>query len=634
MLSRINSPADLRALTPAELVTLCQEIRDYIVPIVTRVGGHLAPSLGVVELTVALHRVFETPRDKMVWDVGHQSYIHKVLTGRRDEMKTIRQAGGLSGFCKRMESPYDAFGAGHASTAISSALGIAIARDLADENYKVLAVVGDGGMTGGLSYEGLNNAGSAETDFVVILNDNAMSISPNVGALSKHLSHMISSPLFNRVKDEVWKLTEFMPATGAVRQTVRKLEESLKTLMVPGMFFEDLGFRYLGPLDGHNVKSLVNVLERVRGMKGAILVHVLTTKGKGLPSAEGDPVKYHGVKPLAAAVTSESGKVKAAPNGPAYTNVFSGAMLRLAELFPEMVAVTAAMAEGTGLHNFAEKHPGRFFDVGIAEAHAVCFSAGMAAQGLRPVTAIYSTFLQRAFDQVIHDVALQKLPVVFALDRAGIVGEDGPTHHGAFDLSYLGCVPNMILCAPRNGRELCNLLYTGLMQKENPFAVRYPRVSIPEQGPLDDSFEEIPLGSWEVMREGKDLCILAVGTMAGVAEEAVPILDRAGLTPTLVNARFINPMDEKFLNRMLDKHRTIVTMEENVLNGGFGAKVARWLNDMPETPAHRRIHIGLPDEFVTHGSRSFLLKTLGLDAEGVAGRILAGIQTDVTLQQR
>ncbi|MBD3336036.1 MAG: 1-deoxy-D-xylulose-5-phosphate synthase [Candidatus Eisenbacteria bacterium] len=633
LLGRIDDPADLRDLSPDELETLCGEIRDYMVAIVTRLGGHLAPSLGVVELTVALHKIFQTPEDKIIWDVGHQSYVHKILTGRRDAIKTIRQTGGISGFCKRTESPYDVFGAGHASTAISAGLGVATARDLAGRSFKVLSVVGDGGMTGGLAYEGLDNAGVSERDFVVVLNDNAMSISPNVGAISRYLANIISSPLFNKVKNEVWKLTEIMPATATVRQTVRKMEEGLKSLMVPGMLFEDLGFRYLGPFDGHNLKELLTVFNRVRTMKGPVLVHVLTTKGKGLSLAEGDPVKYHGVKPHKPNIAKESGKVQKSSKGPAYTSVFADAMVRLGRQYPDLVAVTAAMSEGTGLVTYAKEYPDRFFDVGIAEAHAVCFSAGLATQGLRPVAAIYSTFLQRAYDQIIHDVALQDLPVVFALDRAGLVGEDGPTHHGAFDLSYLSCVPGMVVSAPRDGKELCDLLYTGLRQREHPFAVRYPRVPIPSSRPPGDDFEEIPVGSWEVMRDGRDVCILAIGTMVGIAQQAAEILESDGLQPTVVNARFLKPLDEALLSRLLQRHRHIVTAEENCLQGGLGAAVAVWANETFGSTDHGWLNIGLPTQFVTHGGRATLLRRLELDAEGLAGRIRRAVRSAAPLSR-
>jgi 1-deoxy-D-xylulose-5-phosphate synthase len=403
------------------------------------------------------------------------------------------------------------------------------------------------------------------------------------------------------------------------------MEESLKSLMVPGMLFEDLGFRYLGPLDGHSLKELITVLERLKGMKGPILLHVLTTKGKGLSKAEGDPVKYHGVKPVAPAVAPESGKVKAAPGSPAYTDAFSKIMLRLADDFPEMVAVTAAMSEGTGLAAFSEAHPGRFFDVGIAEAHAVCFSAGLAIEGLRPVAAIYSSFLQRAYDQIIHDVAVQNLPVVFALDRAGVVGEDGPTHHGTFDLSYLGCVPGMIVSAPRDGKELGDLLYTALRQKEHPFAVRYPRAAIPPDRLPAGDFEEIPIGSWEILREGRDVCILAIGTMVWNSRQACDILAGSDIHPTVVNARFLNPMDEEVLGLLLSKHPRIVTVEENALEGGFGAKVARWAHDSLGTTEHHWLHLGIPPRFVEHASRRRQLELMGLDPRGIASRILASI---------
>ncbi len=619
LLSRVDSPGDLKLLSVDELESLCGELRAYVWDTVTRVGGHLSASLGVVELTVALHYLFDSPRDRIVWDVGHQSYIHKVLTGRRDLLPTIRQLGGISGFCKRSESPHDAFGAGHASTAISAALGIAAARDLAGEDYRVVAVVGDGGMTGGLAYEGLNNAGASGRRLVVILNDNKMSISPNVGALSRYLTGIIASPRFNKAKADVWRLSEHFPKTTLFRQMVRRVEESLKGLLVPGMLFEDLGFRYLGPIDGHNLRALLVVLDRVKSMDGPILLHVATQKGKGIALAEGDPLKYHGVK----ALVPKNGKLEPPAPKPTYTDVFGRLVPRLATEDGRVVAVTAAMAEGTGLVEMAHSFPDRFFDVGIAEAHAVTFSAGAATAGRRPIAAIYSTFLQRAYDQIVHDVALQHLPVVFCLDRAGLVGEDGPTHHGCFDLAYLSCVPELIVCAPKDGRELCDLIHTGLGQ-DRPFAVRYPRDTIPDAVTLEQidtiPLRRIEIGSWERLRPGSGFVLLAVGSMVGPALECAARLDALGEPAGVVNCRFVKPMDEGMLREILGSATRIVTLEEGAPGGGFGSQIARWAAQID--PGPRVLAIGLPDAFVEHGRRSVLLERAGLSVDAIHERIV------------
>jgi 1-deoxy-D-xylulose-5-phosphate synthase len=620
-LSRIDGPADLKGLSVEELNELCGELRAFVWDTITQVGGHLSASLGVVELTVALHYLYDAPRDRILWDVGHQSYIHKVLTGRRDALSTIRQMGGISGFCKRSESPYDAFGAGHASTAISAALGVATARDLAGDDYHVVAVVGDGGLTGGLAYEGLNNAGAAGRRLVVILNDNKMSISPNVGALSRYLTNMIASPRFNRAKADVWRLSEHFPKTKLFRQMVRRIEESLKGLLVPGLLFEDLGFRYLGPIDGHNLRELISVLERVKMMDGPILLHVLTTKGKGVALAEHDPLKYHGVKGL----VRTNGKLEPPAPKPTYTDVFGRLIPRLAAADERVVAVTAAMSEGTGLVRMGELQPKRLFDVGIAEAHAVTFCAGMATAGRRPIAAIYSTFLQRAYDQILHDVALQHLPVVFCLDRAGLVGEDGPTHHGCFDLSYLSCVPEMTVAAPKDAREMCDLIHTALAQERGPFAIRYPRDTIPDEITLDEieriPLTTVPIGSWERLRAGTDTVLLAVGSMVPAAMECAERLDRPGNSVGVVNCRFVKPLDETMLRSILGGALRVVTLEEGSVWGGFGSHVARLIEEWGSST--RLLTIGLPDSFVEHGKRSLLLDRAGLSAARVHARIEA-----------
>lgn len=629
MLGRINSPDDLKRLSVEELEVLCGEVRDYVWETIMRVGGHLSASLGVVELTVALHYLFDSPRDKIVWDVGHQSYIHKVLTGRRDLLPTIRQADGLSGFCKRTESPHDVFGAGHASTAISAALGIATARDLHKQDYHVVAVVGDGGLTGGLAYEGLNNAGAAGRRLVVILNDNKMSISPNVGALSRYLTNIIASPTFNRAKADIWQLSEHFPKTELFRRMVRRIEESLKGLLVPGMLFEDLGFRYLGPIDGHDLRAILSVLDRVKTMDVPVLLHVITKKGKGIPMAEVDPLKYHGVKggggiagptlPMAA----KNGKVEPPQPRPTYTDVFARMACRLAAEDARVVAVTAAMSEGTGLVSFAGAYPERFFDVGIAEGHAVTFSAGMATEGMRPITAIYSTFLQRAYDQIIHDVALQHLPVLFCIDRAGLVGEDGPTHHGTLDLPYLACIPEMVVASPKDARELCDLMHTAMRHDGGPFAIRYPRDTVPDD--LDvaaiDSLEcrMVPVGSWERLREGKEMVVLATGSMVHVALEIAPRLEAMGGSVGVVNCRFVKPLDTTMLEEILGDASMIVTVEEGSIEGGFGALIARRAQEL-RSPA-RLLAIGLPDRYIEHGRRALLLERVGLSPDQVFARI-------------
>lgn len=621
ILGSIDGPADVRRLAMAQLPQLCDEVRELIITTAKRNGGHLAPSLGVVELTVALHRIFDSPRDKIIWDVGHQCYAHKILTGRRERFSTLRQAGGLSGFCRRCESPHDPFGAGHASTSISGALGIAAARDALGEDFRVIAVIGDGGLSGGLAFEGLDSAGDCERNLIVILNDNEMSISPSVGALSRHLTEIITHPLYERIKREIWDLTERLPrVTNPVRQIVRRIEESLKGLITPGLFFENLGFRYLGPINGHDIADLTTVFEKVRRMPGPILVHVRTQKGRGLADAEQNPRKYHGIAPL----KPESGKVEPIAVPLSYTQVFGQAMLELGREQKDVAAITAAMCDGTGLTDFAVVYPDRFYDVGIAEGHAVVFAAGLATQGLRPVVAIYSTFLQRAFDQIVHDVALQGLPVIFALDRAGLVGEDGATHHGAFDISYLTAIPGIVVAAPRNGRELRALLRTAHKHDEGPFAIRYPRLATPDEDALTGAADEIKVGEWELLTpESGAVLLLAVGTMVSVAQDAAALLAAEGIAATVVNARFIKPLDLDLLERLTAEIPFIVTIEEHALAGGFGSLVASTLTDWHWfAPGGRRlIRLGLPDQFVAHGARGRLLQDVGLTAEQVAARV-------------
>ncbi|MFC1477471.1 1-deoxy-D-xylulose-5-phosphate synthase [candidate division KSB1 bacterium] len=619
LLSSIDSPSDYKELSVEELTILSEEIRDYLIEVIPSIGGHFASSLGVVELTVALHYIYDAPKDKFIFDVGHQGYVHKLLTGRREALKHIRQFGGISGFLKPSESPYDAFGAGHASTAISAALGIAKARDLRNKDYRVLAVVGDGSMTGGLAYEGLNNAGGASTNITVILNDNEMSISRNVGAISRYLVNMVSNPHYQNLRAKIWDFTGKMPHPDRIRTWAKKLEESIKTIVNPGMLFENLGFRYFGPVDGHDINELINIFRNIKDLPGPQLLHVTTTKGKGFEAAEENPTEYHGVK---ASIKQPS---ESQNTNPAYLKIFGSALTEIAEKDDEVVAITAAMTEGTGLEDFAEKFPDRFFDVGIAEGHAATFAAGMATEGMRPVCAIYSTFMQRAFDHLMHDIALQKLPVVICMDRAGVVGEDGPTHHGCLDLSFIGCLPGVVVAAPKDGRELRNLLYSAVYYDMGPFTIRYPKDRVPDDdwhGP----FEKIPVGSWELVREGADILILAVGSMVHPSLAAAGILQEDGLKTGVVNARFVKPLDKEFLKKNIGNYSTVVTIEENALEGGFGDRISRYFIEQ-KWKTDSLFSFGLPDNYITHGSRSQLLDLVGLTPEQIARRITKLLKT-------
>ncbi len=610
LLRRIESPADLRDLSRADLHRLCDEIREFIIDVVSRKGGHLGASLGVVELTIALEATLDLPRDRVVWDTGHQAYVHKVLTGRRDALWTIRQHDGISGFLKRDESPYDAFGAGHASTSISAALGMASARDLAGADHRVVAVLGDGAMTGGLAYEALNNAGQSGRNLLVVLNDNGMSIAPNVGAIAHYLTSVTANPHLKKFHDDALHLLQKLPALGEpMGEIAKRLEGALKSVVVPGGLFQALGFSYFGPVDGHDLDMLLGLLPNVYQRSGPVLLHVLTRKGKGLAVAEADHESFHGVSPF----DKLTGKaLPAAPSSPpGYTSVFGEAMLEAAEAFPGMVAITAAMPTGTGLNPFKERYPERFFDVGIAEAHGVCFAAGLACDGARPVVTIYSTFLQRAFDQIVHDVALQHLPVVFAIDRAGLVGADGPTHHGAMDLSFLRCVPDLVLAAPKDGNELRDLLWTGLRHEGGPFAFRFPRDTVPAEYDPTRAPRVIPVGSWETLRDGTDVAFLAVGPMVATALEARERLAKRGISAMVVNCRFVKPLDAETLRAARRKCRILVTVEENNLPGGFGDSVLDALSQ-ERLSTEGVIRLGLPDAFVTHGSRRELLELVGL----------------------
>jgi 1-deoxy-D-xylulose-5-phosphate synthase len=614
-LSTVNSPADLKKLSLDELVLLAAEIRQEIISAVSATGGHLATNLGSVELTIGLSYVFDPPTDKLIWDVSNQTYAYKMLTGRKERMHTLRQYGGLSGFARRDESEYDDFGAGHASTSISAALGFAAARDNAGLDHKVVAVIGDGAMTGGLAYEGLNNAGSLKKDLLVILNDNSWSISKNVGAISKYLTNIMTDEKYNKLRDEVWELTGRFKRRDKIRAAISNIEDSLKGLIVPGMLFEKLGFRYFGPIDGHDLSLLIKTLQQVKNLHGPILLHVVTVKGKGYEPAEGNPSKYHGVGKF----DKITGKSNAKPsNRPAYTDVFGDTMVELGAKDNRVVAITAAMTAGTGLVKFAEKFPERLFDVGIAEGHAGTFAAGLAAGGAKPYLTIYSTFLQRAYDSVIHDIALQNLPVVFCMDRAGLVGNDGPTHHGAFDLSYLSTIPNLTVAVPKDGNELRAMLhYTVDHELSGPTAIRYPRESIPTD--MVAEVQPIEWGKWEALTPLGDIVILAVGTMVTTVQHVAEILTQRSVTLSIVNARFVKPLDTEMLHRVMENAGFIFTAEENALRGGFGETVAAFLLDNGYTGRFKSF--GIPDRFITHGNRDQLLKEIALDPAGLATAI-------------
>jgi 1-deoxy-D-xylulose-5-phosphate synthase len=615
ILENLDSPAGLKELSLAELENLAGEIRETIIDTVAANGGHLASSLGVVELTIALHRVFDSPTDKIVWDVGHQAYAHKLLTGRRERFSTLRQLGGISGFPKRDESPHDCFDVGHSSTSISAALGMAAARDVLGGSEKIVAVIGDGSLTAGLAFEGLNQAGHLKKDLIVILNDNEMSISPNVGALSSFLSRKMTSDLFVRLKRETEQFLGNVPRFGRdLINIARRAEESFKGFFTPGMLFEAFGFDYVGPLDGHRLPELVETLQNVSRLRGPILVHVVTRKGKGYPPAERNPSEFHGVGPFdRASGEVKQGKGKAA----SYTAVFGRTLLELAERDPRVVAITAAMAEGTGLKEFAARFPDRFFDVGIAEQHAVTFAAGLACQGLRPTVAIYSTFLQRGYDSIVHDVCLQNLPVSFALDRAGLVGADGPTHHGVFDYTFLRHIPNLTIMVPRDEVELRRAMATALAA-DGPLAYRYPRGSGIGLA-LDGPFEPVPLGLGEKLRDGADGVIFAAGTTVAAALAAADQLAAEGIRMAVVDPRFLKPLDRELIAGESRRCGLIVTVEENVLQGGFGSAVLELLAEEGLSP--RVLSIGLPDAFIEQGSQEELRARYGLDADGLAGSI-------------
>jgi 1-deoxy-D-xylulose-5-phosphate synthase len=612
LLDSINSPDDLKLLKLEQLPPLAQEIREEIISTVSKTGGHLASSLGVVELTIALHYVFNAPQDKIIWDVGHQSYTHKLLTGRREQFHTLRQYGGISGFPRREESSYDSFNVGHSSTSISAALGMAEARCLKGEKHKVIAVIGDGSLMAGIALEGLNHAGHIKKDLIVILNDNEMSISPNVGALSAYLSRIITGQFYNRFKKEMVAFMSTIPGIGkSVLKVAKQSEEFLKGLLVPGLLFEELGFRYIGPISGHRFDHLLENLRNVKNLSGPILIHVLTSKGKGYTPAEEDPIKFHGTGPFDITTGKSLSKRSSALT---YTQVFAKTLIRLAREDTRIIAITAGMPNGTGLDMFYRELPHKFYDVGIAEQHAITFAAGMAMEGLRPVTAIYSTFLQRGYDQILHDVCYQKLPVIFVSDRAGVVGEDGATHNGLFDLSYLRAIPNIIIMAPKDENELQHMLNTAF-HYNGPVAIRYPR----GEGygvTLDEEFKKLEMGKAEVVLSGKDLAIVAVGPSVHFALAAAQMLREENIEAGVINSRFVKPLDAELVCRLAREVGKIITVEENVLAGGFGSAVREVLGESGIQGVRVKC-LGINDTFVEHGSQAIIRKKYGLDAEGI-----------------
>ena len=620
-LESIREPGDVKRLARDQLQPLADEVRQRLIEVVSQTGGHIGAGLGVVELTVALCYVFDSPRDKIVWDVGHQGYPWKILTGRNDRLPTLRQEGGLSGFLRRDESPHDQFGAGHAGTALSAALGMAAARDLAGQDHKVVAVVGDGAMTCGLPYEAMNNAGHSDRDLIVVLNDNGMSIAPNVGAINKYLGSIIASPVTvrwrERLKHAIEKASHLVGGPRLI-EFAKTVEESVKNLWSPGMLFEEMGFRYFGPIDGHDIPHLVATLDIVGRLNGPRLVHVLTQKGKGFPLPEPDLEKYHARAPYDP-VTGVLRPV--APGAPQWTTVFGEAITQLAGEFPDLVAITAAMPSGTGTNTFQKKWPERFFDVGIAEGHAVTFAAGLATQGVRPIVAIYSTFLQRAYDSIIHDVAIQRLPVTFCLDRAGMVGEDGQTHMGLYDIPYMLAVPHMTVTAPRDGAELIGLLRCAMAHVAGPFSLRYPRDKAPGEAPPAAEVAPVPYGTWEMLRRGRECALLAVGVMCRPALEAAELLTADGFDVTVVNCRFLKPMDRALLEALTREHKLLVTIEDGTVVNGFGAALAGLMQTT--SPDVRVVPLGVPDRTYEHAPRARQLAEVGLTGAGIAARLRA-----------
>jgi len=618
-LSRINSPDDLKKLTYNELGILAEEIRLFLLDTISKTGGHIASNLGVVELTLALHKVLNAPVDKIIWDVGHQTYVHKILTGRKDSFETLRQLGGISGFPKTQESEYDVFNTGHSSTSISAALGMARARDLNRENHTVVAVIGDGALSGGMALEALNDAGMSRTNLLVILNDNGMSIAPNVGGLSRYLSKIRVRPFYYKTRESMQAFIDSLPRTGKrLRKFLHKLKASMKNMFVPSMFFEDLGFRYFGPIDGHNIKEMVEVLEQAKTMKGPVLVHVVTVKGKGYKFAEENPGVYHGVAPF----EIETGQLVNS-GSENYSSIFGQKMCELAKQDNKIIAITAAMTDGTGLSQFRELYPKRLFDVGIAEQHAVTLAAGLAMGGVKPVVAIYSTFLQRAYDQILHDVALQNLKVVFAIDRAGVVGDDGETHQGIYDVSYLYTIPNMTILSPASPNELRNMLDYAVLKHEGPVAVRYPKGSGHE---FEGSDTPIEYGKGVLLKEGTSVTLIGVGKMMGYTLEAARLLEKEGISCEIINPRFLRPVDDELILTSARKTRRVAVIEDVIEEGGFGAYVTVLLNNA-RTGAYTKI-IGLPNKGIEHGKTELIYRKYGLDAEGIKAAIIKEFYTN------
>jgi 1-deoxy-D-xylulose-5-phosphate synthase len=616
ILDKVNNVQELRSLPQAELPALAEELRQEIIAVVSKTGGHLASSLGVVDLTIALHYAFDTPNDRVVWDVGHQAYAHKILTGRRTRFSTLRQYGGISGFPKREESLCDHFDVGHASTSISAGTGMISARDIKGEDFRVIAVIGDGSISAGLAFEGMNQAGHLKKNLIVILNDNEMSISPNVGALSSYLSRKMTGHFYTKLRQDAKHFLQGIPRVGeSMFNLAKKAEDSLKGLMVPGMLFEDLGFQYLGPLDGHNIDQLLQAFENIKDYPWPVLVHVITRKGKGCEFAECNPSQYHGTPPFDPATGKVMSKKQPIMS---YTEVFGQTMIKLAEDNDKIVAISAAMSEGTGLDRFAEEFPDRFFDVGIAESHGITFACGLAVEGMHPVAAIYSTFMQRAYDQVVHDLCLQNLPVTLALDRAGLVGEDGPTHHGVFDIAYLRHVPNIVMMAPKDENELQHMVKTAV-EYEGPTAIRYPRgtgIGVP----MDQELKTLSMGKAELIRDGRDVAIIAIGTMVAPSVEAAERLSEEGISVAVINARFVKPLDEEMILSMAKKTGWVVTVEEHVLMGGFGSAVLECL-DVHGVTGIKTHRIGLPDLYIEHGPQAVLRQKYGLDANGILSSV-------------
>lgn len=630
LLAEINSPNDLKKLSIDQLPDVCQELRDYIIDTVSIYGGHFGASLGVVELTIALHYIYNAPKDQLVWDVGHQAYGHKMITGRREQFHTNRVYKGLSGFPKRTESPFDTFGVGHSSTSISAGIGMAVARDLNKTNEKVVSIIGDGAMSAGLAFEGLNNGGDLNSDILVILNDNAISIDPNVGAFKEYLADITTHQTFNKFRDEVYDMLGYFKGAGdKMRKMASKLESALTTALTPGSFFRALGFRYYGPVDGHNVKSLTRQLNNLKNVKGPKLLHVVTIKGKGFAPAERDQVKWHAQGSPFDKVTGESlaikPKIKPAPK---YQDIFADTLIELAKKDEKIVGITAAMPSGTGMAKVMKELPERTYDVGIAEQHAVTYAAGLATQGIKPFVAIYSTFLQRGYDQIIHDVAIQKLPVIFCMDRAGLAGADGPTHHGLFDIAYFRCLPNVVVSAPMNEIELRDLMYTAANYKDQAFAIRYPRGSAVGL-PLPEDFNTIEIGKGECLREGDDIAILSYGTIGKYAIQAADQLAEEGIEVGHYNMRFVKPLDEQLINKISQKYNHIITIEDGARHGGFGSAVAEYTSDKDMRP--KITIMGVPDRVIEHGTQEELHKEVGLDTEGIISTVkkVIGARTPV-----